>query len=97
MPDEVVVLGAGMVGTCTALELTLRGHSVTLVDRSPIGRETSYGNAGVIQREAVEPYTFPRDLKALMRAALGHGLDINYHFTGLLAALPQLVLSLIHI
>ena len=43
MPDEVVVLGAGMVGTCTALELTLRGHSVTLVDRSPIGRETSYG------------------------------------------------------
>lgn len=91
MPDEIVVLGAGMVGTCTALELTLRGHSVTLVDRSPVGRETSYGNAGVIQREAVEPYTFPRDLKALVGAALGRGLDINYHFMDLLAALPQLV------
>ena len=56
MPAVVLVLGAGMVGTCTALQLARRGYAVALVDRRAPGRETSYGNAGIIQREAVEPY-----------------------------------------
>ena len=53
------------VGTCTALHLAFRGYEVTLVDRREPGRETSYGNAGIIQREAVEPYAFPRGIPAL--------------------------------
>jgi len=63
--QEILVLGAGMVGTCSALELQLRGHSVTLLDRRSPGQEASYGNAGVIQREAVEPYAMPRDWRWL--------------------------------
>ncbi len=85
-PTTVLVLGAGMVGTCTAIHLALRGHSVTLVDRREPGRETSYGNAGIIQREAVEPYPFPRDLATLLRVAVKRGADVNYH----LRALPAL-------
>lgn len=91
MEQDIIVLGAGMVGTCTALELALRGHRVTLVDRRPPGQETSYGNAGVIQREAVEPYAMPRDLRYLVSAALGRRTDIRYHLGGLLAALPPLL------
>lgn len=91
MAQEILVLGAGMVGTCTALELQLRGHSVTLLDRRGPGQETSYGNAGVIQREAVEPYAMPRDWAALLSVALRRGLDVNYHLGGLLAAWPQLL------
>lgn len=91
MKQEILVLGAGMVGTCTALELTLRGHAVTLLDRRPPGQETSYGNAGLIQREAVEPHPMPRDLPTLLTAALGQRLDMQYHFSGLLAAWPQLL------
>ena len=66
-PTSVLVLGAGMVGTCTALHLAQRGHSVTLIDRRVPGRETSHGNAGIIQREAVEPYAFPREWATLAR------------------------------
>jgi D-amino-acid dehydrogenase len=84
MTREVIVLGAGMVGTCTALHLALRGHAVTLVDRRGPGQETSYGNAGLIQREAVEPYPFPRDWATLLRVALKRGADVSYH----LGALP---------
>ncbi len=80
---SVVVLGAGMVGTCTALQLAQRGHAVTLVDRREPGRETSYGNAGLIQREAVEPYAFPRQPLTLARIALKRGVDVNYHFSAL--------------
>ena len=90
MKQDILVLGAGMVGTCSALELQLRGHRVTLVDRVAPGRETSYGNAGVIQREAVEPYAMPRDWPTLFSAALRLGLDVNYHFDGLMSAWPQL-------
>ncbi|HEX5739073.1 MAG TPA: FAD-dependent oxidoreductase, partial [Hydrogenophaga sp.] len=88
MKHSVVVLGAGMIGTCTALQLALRGHAVTLVDRREPGRETSYGNAGLIQREAVEPYAFPRHLGTLARVAIKRGADVNYHF-GALAGLAR--------
>ncbi len=90
MKKTVLVLGAGMVGTCSALHLALRGHEVTLVDRGAPGRETSYGNAGLIQREAVEPYAFPRDWGTLARVALRRGADVNYH----LSAMPRLAVPL---
>ena len=48
---EVIVLGAGIVGVSTALALRQRGHAVCLIDRTAPGRETSYGNAGIIQRD----------------------------------------------
>lgn len=86
MNAPVIVLGAGMVGTCTALHLALRGHAVLLMDRRGPGEETSYGNAGIIQREAVEPYAFPRDARTLLRAAFKQGAEVNYHW----AALPSL-------
>ena len=87
---DVMVLGAGMVGTCTALQLVMRGHAVTLVDRRPPGRETSYGNAGIIQREAVEPYAFPRHWSSVRDAALRRGMDVHYH----VRALPALAAPL---
>ena len=85
-----VVLGAGMVGLGTALALQQRGHAVTLVDRKRPGRETSYGNAGIIQREAVEPYAFPRDIATLLKIATGQSNDANYHLNALWKLLPPL-------
>lgn len=83
MTSRILVLGAGMIGISTGLQLALRGHAVTVVDRRDPGRETSYGNAGIIQREAVEPHPFPRDLPTLLRVALGRGADVHYHASAL--------------
>ena len=82
-----------MVGTCTALHLAQRGHSVALIDRGVPGGETSYGNSGIIQREAVEPYAFPRDWAALLKVAFKRGMDVNYHFGALLAGIRSSALS----
>ena len=60
MRTDVVVLGAGIVGASVAVHLQKRGRAVLLVDRQAPGEETSFGNAGLIQREAVYPYGFPR-------------------------------------
>jgi D-amino-acid dehydrogenase len=83
---DVIVLGAGMVGVSVALHLQQRGRDVVLLDRRAPGEETSYGNAGLIQREAVFPYTFPRELGVLLSYATNRRRDAVYH----LAALPRL-------
>jgi D-amino-acid dehydrogenase len=83
MTSSILVLGAGMVGTCTALHLQQRGYDVTLVDRGAPGQETSLGNAGLIQREAVEPYPFPREPGFMLDVALGRGAQVHWHAQGL--------------
>jgi glycine/D-amino acid oxidase-like deaminating enzyme len=83
MAQSILVLGAGIVGTCTALHLQQRGFDVVLVDRRAPGQETSFGNAGLIQREAVEPYAFPQEPGFLLNAALGRGAAVHWHARGL--------------
>lgn len=80
---DVVVLGAGMAGVAAALHLQRRGWSVALVDRGEPGRETSFGNAGIIQAEAVEPYPMPRDIASLLKVATGRGNDVRYDLLAL--------------
>jgi D-amino-acid dehydrogenase len=86
MRKDVVVLGAGIVGVSIAVHLQKRGRSVLLVDRRKPGEETSFGNAGLIQREGVYPYGFPHDFGALLRYALNNTIDAHYHW----AAIPKL-------
>jgi len=85
-PADVIVLGAGMVGVSVALDLQKRGRDVVLIDRRGAGEETSYGNSGLIQREGVIPYTFPREFGAVLSYAMNHRRDVTYH----LSALPRL-------
>ncbi|MET3600784.1 NAD(P)/FAD-dependent oxidoreductase [Martelella mangrovi] len=87
---EILVLGAGMVGISSALALQERGHSVTVVDRRGPGLETSYGNAGIIQSEAAEPYAIPYAAATLFRYAIGRTNDIIYNIPGLLRSTPAL-------
>jgi D-amino-acid dehydrogenase len=86
MRFDAVVLGAGIVGVSIAVHLQKRGRSVLLVDKRKPGEETSFGNAGLIQREGVYPYGFPHDFGALLRYARNNTIDAHYH----LGALPRL-------
>lgn len=83
---DVVVLGAGIIGICVAVHLQKHGRSVILVDRRGAAEETSFGNAGLIQREALYPYGFPQNFGVLLRYALNRTVDTHYH----LSALPRL-------
>src|SRR5271154_2158148 len=85
---DVVVLGAGMVGVSVALHLQKRGRDVVLIDRRGAGEETSYGNAGLIQREAVIPYTFPREFGVILSYAINHRRDAVYHLSALARLAP---------
>ena len=45
---DVLVLGGGVAGVCTAREVLRRGRQVTILDRGQICSGSSYGNAGLI-------------------------------------------------
>lgn len=87
---DVLVLGAGIIGVSVALHLQKRGKSVVLVDRRAPGEETSYGNAGLIERASVIPYGFPRDIATLLKYATNRSADVRFHWTFLPKILPWL-------
>lgn len=88
---DVIVLGAGMVGISTSIHLLKRGRSVALVDRRGPAEETSYGNAGLIQAEAVMPYAFPRALGTILEVLTGRSTDARIAWRAIGQTAPWLV------
>ncbi|MGO1688557.1 MAG: NAD(P)/FAD-dependent oxidoreductase [Psychrobacter sp.] len=84
MRYEVIVIGAGMVGTSVAWHLQKNNSQVLLLDKKLPGSETSYGNAGLIQREAIHTHPFPRQLTEMIRVLPNHGTDIRYRIPAIL-------------
>ena len=56
---HAVVIGAGIVGICTARALQRDGAAVTVIDPLPPGRSTSFGNAGGMAVTEVAPLALP--------------------------------------
>ncbi len=71
MADEtrqsVAVIGAGIVGICSAAFLQRAGYGVTLVDAEDPGTMTSFGNAGAISAHSVTPMALPGIWKRVPR------------------------------
>ena len=84
MRYEVIVIGAGMVGTSIAWHLQKNNSNVLLLDKKLPGSETSYGNAGLIQREAIHTHPFPRQLTEMIRVLPNQGTDIRYRIPAIL-------------
>ena len=70
MKKSIIVIGGGIVGVAAALQLQLDGHQVRLIDRQQPGRETSYGNAGVLSDSSVVVLNNPGLIKALPKLLL---------------------------
>ena len=57
---RVTVIGAGVVGVCTAWSLAEAGCEVTVIERNRgVAQETSYGNAGMVAPAYVTPWASP--------------------------------------
>ena len=95
---DVIVLGGGIVGVSAALHLQARGRGVVVVDRAgAAGRETSFGNTGIVQTEAIFPYTFPRGLGEIARAALNRDPRAHIRYRALGVALFSRLLAVAQI
>ena len=57
---HVIVVGAGIIGVCTAYFLRRSGMEVTVLERQAgVARETSFANAGVMAPSYVAPWAQP--------------------------------------
>lgn len=64
MPKQVTILGAGVIGLCTALYCARRGMTVTVIERKPQQRDgCSFGNAGMIVPSHFIPLAAPGMVK----------------------------------
>lgn len=68
--SSIAIVGAGIVGTCCAAELSDHGYAVTLFDRGSPGWEgASRANAGQIIPSIIQPVAYPgivRDVPGLL-------------------------------
>lgn len=63
----VAVVGAGVVGLCSALEAQRYGFQVTLFDKGLPGEGASFGNAGYLATELIDPLATKKTLSAAPR------------------------------
>ncbi len=56
---KVIIIGAGIVGICTALSLQEKGIETQLIDRDLPGQGASHGNAGIISPWSIIPQSTP--------------------------------------
>jgi len=78
--ETIAVIGAGAIGTAAAFALAREGRRVLLLDRDEPGvAGASFGNAGHIAQESVQPLPSPALLFGFYRELFRFGgtLDLS--------------------
>ena len=72
-PGTALVVGGGIVGLACAVELQRRGIATRMFDPALLPRNASWGNAGHLATEQVEPLASPHALASLPRRLFSRG------------------------
>ncbi|GAA6208665.1 FAD-binding oxidoreductase [Cognatishimia sp. WU-CL00825] len=81
MTQTVTIVGAGLVGICTAITLAERNLSVRLIDKEAPGLGASFGNAGIISPWSVLPQPLPGIWKNIPRLVFGRHRVLKPHIS----------------
>ncbi len=88
--DDIAIIGAGIVGLCTAYALRRAGHRVTVFDPNPPGSQCSAGNAGALSSRSVAPLAMPGVLKTALSMLLDPSSALHVPFSYWLQSAPWL-------
>ncbi len=99
MKQDVIVIGAGIIGLATAERLLLQGAKVTILERNKAGQESSWAGGGILSPLCPWDYSddvtrltsysvkqFPAWISALHKAS---GIDPEYEISGMLILPPH--------
>jgi len=78
---SILVIGGGLVGAASALRLQAAGVQTTLVDPGDKRRGASFGNAGHIGTEQVEPWSMWRNVLRAPRSSFGAGGPLDFRWS----------------
>ena len=85
MNTDVLIIGAGLMGSSIALQLAMRGCRCTVLDKASPGRHASGSNAGGLRQLNRDPAEIPLTVEA---AKMWHTIedlvdsDCDAHFSG---------------
>ena len=85
---SAIIVGAGLIGLCTAFELCRAGFEVTVVDRGAAGSGASRGNAGEITPLSVLPLAGPGMIREMIGGVLSRSGPLSISPASLPALMP---------
>lgn len=88
---SAVVVGAGIVGVCSAFTLQREGWAVTLVDPDEPGEGCSFGNAGILASTNVAPVAMPGVLADVPRMLMDPMSPLAIRWAYLPRLMPWLI------
>lgn len=88
---SIGVVGAGIIGVCTALMLQRRGFKVTIIDPNPPGEGASFGNAGCFNGSSVVPMSMPGMMTSVPKWLLDPMGPLSIRFSYLPTIMPWLI------
>lgn len=91
MALNIAVIGAGIVGVCSASYLQRDGHSVTIFDPVAPGGSCSFGNLGSLSPGSCVPLAMPGVLRKVPKWLIDRDGPLHLSAKRLPAALPWLV------
>lgn len=88
---SIGVVGAGIVGVCTALMLQRRGFKVTIIDPNSPGEGASFGNAGCFNASSIVPMSMPGMMTSVPKWLLSPMGPLSIRFSYLPTITPWLI------
>lgn len=88
---DLIVIGAGVIGSACAFRLAQAGREVLLLDAGEVGMGASFGNAGHIATEQVFPLASAEVIRNSWRYLLNSNSPLRLRLAYLLPILPWLV------
>src|SRR5579864_1518278 len=85
---SILVIGGGIVGLSSALSLRERGLAVTLLDDAPERPRASWGNAGHLAIEQIEPLASWRTVLQTPRQLMLVGGPVSFPIAAITTWLP---------
>src|SRR5690606_12089517 len=89
--NSVAIIGAGIVGLCTAHFLRQSGRQVTVFDAQAPGSQCSFGNAGALSEGSVAPLAMPGVIRQAASMLLDSTSALHVPLGYLLPAMPWFV------
>ena len=87
---NIVIIGTGIIGTCTAAYLQRDGHQVTLIDHAEPGSGASLGNGGMLSGSSIIPVAMPGVAARVPGWLMGSARPLTVRWSYLPALAPWL-------
>ena len=87
---KIAIVGAGIVGISSAINLARRGCDVTLIDRNFKGKPASYGNASWLSSVSITPVLMPGMIQKIPKLLFSKDGPLFLRFPGFLKIIPFL-------